>query len=77
MDHGNTIFAQGLRFIPRHEFEALAKRHHRGRALRTASRGSQFVSMAMGQLTGGKSLRDGGETSAHKPIASITWAVRS
>ena len=58
MDHGNTIFAQVLQFIPRHEFEALAKRHHRGRALRTASRWSPFVSMAMGQLTGRKSLRD-------------------
>ena len=58
MAHGNTIFAQMLKIMPRHEFETLAKQRHRGRALRKASRWSQFVTMAMGQLTDRKSLRD-------------------
>ena len=58
MAHCNTIFAQMLKIVPRHEFEALAQQHHRGRAFRKATRWSQFVTMAMGQLTGRKSLRD-------------------
>lgn len=58
MAHSNTIFAQLLKLVSRHEFEALAKAHHSGRAFRTASRWSQFVAMAMGQLTGRRSLRD-------------------
>jgi putative transposase len=44
--------------VPRHEFETLAKHHHSGRAFRTASRWSQFVTMGMAQLTGRSSLRD-------------------
>jgi len=58
MAHCNTIFSQILKFVPRHEFEALANRHHSGRAFRTASRWSQFVTMAMAQLSGRSSLRD-------------------
>jgi len=56
--HHNTVFSQLLKFIPRHEFETLAKRHHSGRSFRTASRWSQFVTMAMAQLAGRNSLRD-------------------
>ena len=58
MSHHNTVFSQLLKLIPRHEFETLAKQHHTGRSFRTASRWSQFVSMAMGQLSGRISLRD-------------------
>ena len=58
MAHCNTIFSQILKFVPRHEFESLAKQHHTGRSFRTASRWSQFVSMAMAQLSGRSSLRD-------------------
>lgn len=58
MAHCNTIFSQILKFVPRHEFEALANRHHSGRAFRTAFRWSQFVTMAMAQLSGRSSLRD-------------------
>ncbi len=35
MAHCNTIFSQILRFVPRHEFEALANRHHSGQAFHT------------------------------------------
>ena len=58
MAHYNTVFSQLLKLIPRHEFETLAKQHHSGRSFRSASRWSQFVTMAMGQLSGRRSLRD-------------------
>ena len=58
MAHHNTVFAQLLKFVPRHQFEQLAKAHHVGRQLRKTSRWSQFVAMAMGQLSGRHSLRD-------------------
>ena len=58
MAHCNTILAQLLKFIPRHEFEALASQHHSGRAFRTASRWSQFIYLSMAQLSGRNSLRD-------------------
>ena len=58
MTHCNTIFSQILKLIPRHEFETLAKQHHSGRVSLTASRWSQFVTLAMAQLAGRKSLRD-------------------
>jgi len=41
-----------------YEFETLANRHHSGRSFRTASRWSQFVTMAMAQLAGRNSLQD-------------------
>jgi hypothetical protein len=56
--HHNTVFSQLLKLIPRHEFETLANQHHSGRSFRTASRWSQFVTMAMAQLAGRNSLRD-------------------
>jgi len=56
--HNNTVLGQLLKFIPRHEFETLANQHHAGRSFRTASRWSQFVTMAMAQLAGRNSLRD-------------------
>jgi len=56
--HHNTVFSQLLKLIPRHEFDTLANQHHSGRSFRTASRWSQFVTMAMGQLAGRNSLRD-------------------
>jgi putative transposase len=58
MAHCNTILSQILKLVPRHEFEALAKYHHSGRAFRKASRWSQFVSLTMAQLSGRNSLRD-------------------
>ncbi|MFV1985552.1 MAG: IS4 family transposase [Thiohalomonadales bacterium] len=58
MSHYNTVFSQLLKLIPRHEFETLAKQHHRGRSFRTATRWSQFVTMTMGQISGRISLRD-------------------
>ncbi|WP_192959159.1 IS4 family transposase [Shewanella sp. FDAARGOS_354] len=58
VSHNNTVIHQLLRFIPRHEFESLAKQHHKGRSFRTASRWSQFVTLTIAQLAGRSSLRD-------------------
>jgi hypothetical protein len=58
MAHCNTILSQILKIVPRHEFETLAKHYHSGRSFRTASRWSQFVTLALGQLAGRSSLRD-------------------
>ena len=58
MAHHCTVFAQLLKVLPRHEFEAAARRHHHGRRLRSISRWDQFLALAVGQLTGRASLRD-------------------
>lgn len=58
MAHSNTVFAQLLKLVPRHQFEVLAEEHHIGRRFRKTSRWSQFVALAMGQLSGRQSLRD-------------------
>ena len=58
MAHHNMVFAQMLKFIPRHEFESLANQHHSGRKLRKMTRWTQFVSMATAQFSGRHSLRD-------------------
>ena len=58
MPHNNTAFAQVLKLVPRHEFESLARKHRSGRMARSMTRWSQFVAMAMAQLTGRCNLRD-------------------
>jgi hypothetical protein len=58
LSHNNTVFSQLLKLLPRHEFESLSKQRHSGRSFRTATRWSQFITMAMGQLSGRNSLRD-------------------
>ena len=57
MANHNTVFAQLLKFVPRHEFESLANQHHSGRKLRKMTRWTQFVSMAAAQLSGRSSLQ--------------------
>jgi len=56
--HHNTVFSQLLKFIPRHEFETLAKQHHQGQGLRKMTRWSQFIALGLAQLAGRTSLRD-------------------
>lgn len=58
MAHANTVLAQLLKLMPRHEFQALTKHHHQGQKLRKMSRWDQFVALFMAQLTGRQSLRD-------------------
>ena len=58
MAHHNTVFAQLLKFVPRHEFESLANQHHSGRRLCKMTRWTQFISIAMTQLSGRNRLRD-------------------
>ena len=70
MSHHNTVFAQLLKLVPRHRFEVLAKAHHVGRQFRKTSRWSQFVALAMGQLSGRHSLRD---VIANADAQSSSW----
>lgn len=56
--HHSTILSQLLKLVLRHEFEALAKRHRKGRRLRSMPRWAQFVALALGQLSGRCGLRD-------------------
>lgn len=58
MPHFDTVFAQFLKLVPRHDFNSLARAHHRGGALRRLTRWSQFVAMSVGHVTGRASLRD-------------------
>lgn len=58
MAHCNTILQQITVFLSRHEFEALANKHHVGQKFRSFNRWSQFMAMLIGQLSGRKSLRD-------------------
>lgn len=54
----STILSQLLKILSRREFEAAARRHHRGRGLRAMTRWSQFLALMVGQLSGRSSLRD-------------------
>jgi len=54
----STILSQLLKVLSRHEFEAAARRHHRGRKLRSMTRWNQFLALVVGQLSGRSSLRD-------------------
>lgn len=84
MSHHNTAIHQLLKPVSRHGFESLAKKHHQGQKLRSASRWDQFVGMGMAQLSGRQSLRDiqsNLESQQHKlyhlgakPIARSTLA---
>ncbi len=47
MAHHSTVLGQLLRMVSRHEFDQDARRHHKGMRLRSMSRWSQFVAMAM------------------------------
>jgi len=58
LSHHNTAFHQLLKPVSRHEFESLARAHHQGQKLRSATRWDQFIGMAMAQLSGRQSLRD-------------------
>lgn len=58
MAHNNTVFAQLMKLVPRHEFESLQKQHHTGQNLRKMSRWSQFIALGFAQLSGRCSLRD-------------------
>lgn len=56
--HCNTLFNTMLKFIPRHQFDALESHHSTGRKPRKFSRWNQFVQLMFMQLTGRSSLRD-------------------
>ena len=70
MTHHNTVFAQMLKLIPRHEFASLANQHHAGRRLRKMTRWTQFVAMA----TARHSLRDVASNMTAQARKRYPWA---
>ncbi|WP_321531388.1 IS4 family transposase [uncultured Desulfuromonas sp.] len=58
MAHCSTVLSQIVQIFPRHEFQALANKHHAGQKFRSFSRWSQFVALLTAQLSGRDSLRD-------------------
>lgn len=58
MPHHNTVLAQIVKILPRHEFDQLAKAHDPKRRPDSMSRWTQFGAMAIAQLAGRTSLRD-------------------
>ena len=58
MAHSSTILNQLTALFSRHDFESLAKVHHKGQKFRSFNRWSQFLAMTIAQLSGRKSLRD-------------------
>jgi len=58
MSHHNTIFSQILKFVPRHEFSSLTKKHDGALRSDAMNRWTQFIAMATAQLSGRTSLRD-------------------
>jgi putative transposase len=58
LPHFDSVFAQLLKLVPRHDFDKQAKVHHHGGQLRTMTRWSQFVAIGMGHLCRRFSLRD-------------------
>ena len=57
MVHSNTVLSQIFRIFPRHEFEALCRKHPSAVQMRTFSNWTQFVAMLTAQLAGLDSLR--------------------
>lgn len=58
MSHRNTVIAQFLKLIPKHEFTKLANEHHSGQKFRKFTRFDQFVLLLTLQVTGRNSIRD-------------------
>ena len=52
MAYHSTILPQLLKLVPRHEFEMLAGRRHKGCRLCSVTRWAQFVALVLGQLSG-------------------------
>ena len=58
MNSGQSIFAQLMDFIPRHEFRRCVERYHGNYKIKSFSCWEQFLTMAFAQLTFRESLRD-------------------
>ena len=58
LPHIDTVLAQVMKLVPRHDFEKLGKTHHCGGALRKITRWSQFVAMSVGHIAKLSSMRE-------------------
>ena len=57
MAHSNTVLAQLLNVIPRHQFQKTVDQYQADKRTRTLSCWGQFVALLVGQLSGASSLR--------------------
>ena len=57
MAHSNTVLAQRLNVIPRHQFQKTVDQYQADKRTRTLSCWGQFVALLVGQLSGASSLR--------------------
>ena len=74
MAHCKTILNQMTAFFPRHEFEKLAKNHHKGQKFRSFNRWSQLLAMTIAQLSGRKGIEISLQTSGPSNSERIIWA---
>src|SRR4051812_14471030 len=58
MPHHNTVFADILKFIPWHRFEALVEEYDADARVRRLSAKGQFLALLYGQLSGASGLRE-------------------
>src|SRR4051812_13804974 len=58
MPHHNTVFADILKFIPWHRFEALVEEYDADARVRRLSTKGQFLALLYGQLSGASGLRE-------------------
>lgn len=58
MSHRNTVLAQFLKLVPKHEFTKLAQEHHNGQKFRKFTRFDQFIVLFTLQITDRNSIRD-------------------
>lgn len=58
MAHYNTIFAQMLKIVPRHELETCVRAYQGDKWIKHFTCWNQFVALLFFQMTGRKSLRD-------------------
>ncbi|MFK4752734.1 DUF4372 domain-containing protein [Oceanobacter antarcticus] len=57
MAHANTVLAQRLNIIPRHQFQKTVDQYQADKRTRTLSCWGQLVALLVGQLSGASSLR--------------------
>jgi hypothetical protein len=56
--HCSTVLSKIVRIFPKHEFQALTKKHHVSQKFRSFSRWSQYVALLTEQLASRSRLRD-------------------
>jgi len=78
MKHINTMFHQLLKFVPRKQFDAVVKRYHGDRRVRSLSCWKQLSILLFAQFSGCQSLRDVLQHGIAMPVGEFRghiWSV--